>query len=434
MKNEIVNINLTDCIGQSYYKVFWDIEDNKNLHYFFKGGRGSLKSSFVFIYIIWAMTRDYLNGEVTHTVGLRKVKDTIKDSIFNNLLWAIEILGVGDLWEFKNTPMRIYLKDGGGEIIFRGCANQRDYEKIKSIKFKKGKVKYAVFEELTEYSGLDEILSILQSLFRGTDTAKAFYMYNPPASRNNWVNKEVKIKRPNRFVHFSTYLQAPKKWLGDIFIKEAETLKKVNPRKYNHMYMGEETGEGLEIYPVISPENKNGVLEFRTITDEEIKEMTKIDRGLDFGYTHASCYSECYYDMKNQIVYVIDEVYLYQANNFLLATEIKKKSGSRYINGDNEDPRTINEMNGHGLNVGKALKGKDSKSHGIKWLQDRAKIIIDKKRTPNIAYDFETYEFKKDKDGNIVYDYPEEPDGSASVRYALEKYILRKELVFGVER
>ena len=88
----------------------------------------------------------------------------------------------------------------------------------------------------------------------------------------------------------------------------------------------------------------------------------------------------------------------------------------------------------YGLNVGKAKKGKDSKSHGIMWLKGRAKIVIDKKRTPNIANDFETYEYKKDKEGKIIYDFPDEPDGSAAVRYGLEKYILDSKLKFGVKR
>jgi len=431
MTNDI-NVSLTKCIGPAYYDMFWDIEENKHLHYLMKGGRGSLKSSFAYIYTIFSMTRDAMEGKTTHCVALRKVKDTIKDSVFENLLWAIDILGLSRFWSFTKNPMKIWFKNN--TILFRGCANQRDYEKIKSIKFKKGYCKYALFEELTEFSGMDEILSILQSLFRGTNEAIAFYMYNPPASRNNWVNKEAKIKKVDRFVHHSTYLEAPPEWLGEIFIKEAESLKIQNPRKYNHMYMGEEIGEGLEIYPLRTKETPNGVLTLRTITDEEISKFDKIDRGLDFGYSHASCYCEVYFDRKNDIVYIIDEVYLYGASNYLLATKIKEKALSRYITADSEDPRTINEMNLYKLNVGKAKKGKDSKAHGIKWLQDRAKIVIDKKRTPNIAADFETYEYKKDKDGNIVYDYPEEPDGSAAVRYALEKYILDSKIKFGVKR
>jgi len=427
-----MEIDLINCIGPAYYKMFWDIEEGKHTHYLMKGGRGSLKSSFGFIYTIYSMTKDALEGKITHCVAMRKIKDTIKDSVFENFLWAIDMLGLSTQWRYTKNPMRIWFKDN--TILFRGCANQRDYEKIKSIKFKKGFCKYALFEEWTEFNGIDETLSILQSLFRGTNEAVAFYMYNPPASRNNWVNKESKIEKADRFIHHSTYLEAPREWLGEIFIKEAESLKVQNPRKYNHMYKGEEIGEGLEIYPIRTNEEPNNVLELRTITNDEIKEFDKIDRGLDFGYSHASCYVEVYFDRKNDIVYIVDEVYLYGASNYLLSSKIKEKAEGKYITADSEDPRTINEMNLYKLNVGKAKKGKDSKAHGIKWLQDRAKIVIDKKRTPNIAADFETYEYKKDKEGNIIYDYPEEPDGSAATRYALERYILDSKIKFGVKR
>jgi PBSX family phage terminase large subunit len=427
-----MEVDLIDCIGTAYYDLFWDIEDKKHLHYLLGGGRGSLKSSFAFIYTIYSMTRDALNGDVTHTVALRKVKDTIYDSVFENLLWAIDILGLSSYWHYTKSPMRIWFQES--TILFRGCANQRDYEKIKSIKFKKGYCKIALFEELTEFSGMDEIRQILASLFRGGDDAIAFYMYNPPASCNNWVNKESKIEMPNRRYHHSTYKEAPREWLGEVFFQEAETLKLQNYRKYSHMYLGEEIGEGLEIYPAKTKDNPNGVLELRTITDEEIKQFDKIDRGLDFGYSHASCYLEAYYDKQNDIVYVIDEVYLYGAANFMLATKIKEKAGGHYINGDSEDPRTINEMNLLKLNVGKAKKGKDSKPHGIKWIQDRSKIVCDKKRTPNVAADLQCYEYKKDKDGNIIYDFPDEPDGSAALRYALERYIIDSKIKFGVKR
>lgn len=407
---------LSKLISPNYFYGYNAIKSNKFTHYVFKGGRGSCKSSFISMIVPLLMMIDAQNGIHSNGVILRKVKDTCRDSVYTQLLWGIDMLGAADKWEGKVSPLKLTYLPTGQELLFRGCANQRDYEKIKSIKFQKGICKYTWFEELTEFFGKDEINSIIQSLFRGegNDDAKAFYSYNPPPSKNSWVNEEMRIKRGDRLIHHSTYLKVNPKWIGEIFIKEAQEMKKINEKKYNHMYLGLEVGEGLEIYPN---------LEIRTITEEEINNFDEIRRGLDFGYSHATCYSEVYYDEPKQTVYVIDEVYKYKASNKMLADAIYKKAGRKYINGDSEDPRTINEMNILGLNVGKARKGKDSKAHGIKWLSDRVKIVIDKKRCPNIASDFETYEFNKDKEGRIIYDYPDEPDGSASVRYALEDII-----------
>jgi phage terminase large subunit len=442
-------ISLVDCFGPAYYDVFYDIEKRNHMMYWFKGGRGSLKGSTAYLYTILDLTRDAENGIVTHAVGLRKVGATLRDSVFTNFLWAINKLGLRSSWDYTISPMKIFHKINGNTILFRSCANQRDFEKIKSLKFEKGYCKIAVFEELTEFSGMDEIDSIQQSLFRGAgddetgnEECITFVMYNPPASRTNWTNEEsrklklLEEQGYNTGVHIlhTTYLTAPEKWLGKPFIDKANLVKEFNYKKYKHMYLGEETGEGLEIYPPLTEDNLKGLVEYRTITNDEIKQFDKIDRGLDFGYSHASCYAEMYYDIKKEILYIIDEVYLYGANNYTLANKIKDKANKHFITGDSEDPRTINEMILLGLNVGKAKKGKDSKAHGIKWVQDRVKIVIDKKRTPNIAADFENYEFLKNKEGKIIYDYPEEPDGSAAVRYGLEKYILNAKLRFGVKR
>jgi PBSX family phage terminase large subunit len=320
------------------------------------------------------------------------------------------------------------LKIGNSTILFRGCANKNEFQRIKSIKFKKGFCKYSVFEETTEFSGMEEIRQINASLFRGSDIAKAFYMYNPPASKKNWCNKEFEsLNQPsNRLIHHSTYLSAPKKWLGKVFLEEAKILKKVNPRKYDCMYMGNVLGEGLEIYPNV---------QFKTITDKEIENFDKIYRGFDFGFTKdASCYIEIYYDKENDCIYLIDEVYGHRLSNQKLYDLTYPLSGYSMIWADAAEPRTISELKGKGLNIMKAKKGKDSKDHGIKWLSDLAKIVIDKKRTPFAAADFELYEYEKDKDDNVILEYPKEPHASAATRYALHQIILQKKITFGGRR
>jgi len=436
MVNNITESSFVDNIGPNYFNVYHDIEQRNNLMYWFKGGRGSLKGSFVYLYTIKELQKDAIDGQKTHAIGLRKVKDTIRDSVFTNLIWAINTLKLQSEWRYTTSPMKIWNVRNGNSILFRGCANQQDFEKIKSLKFEEGYCKIAIFEELTEFAGEDEIDSILQSLFRGGDEAICFVMYNPPASKTNWVNRYYNklkaLKRQgvevNTYFHHSTYLDVVKnnpKWLGESFIQKAEQIKRINFKKYKHQYLGMEVGEGLEIYPEYNPKTKDGVLQFRSITAVEIADFKSVSRGLDFGYTHFTCYTESFYDTKNEVLWVFDEVYMNKTSNETLVRHIKPKAGGFLILGDNEAPNTINEYKKLGLNVIATKKGKDSKAHGIKWLQDRARIIVDKKRCPNVGSDLETYEFKKDpKTGDIIWDYPEEPDGSASLRYGNEMHIL----------
>jgi len=365
------------------------------------------------------MTVDAKEGRTTHCVALRKVHNTIMDSIYSNLVWAINILQLNNLWKLTVNPLK--LQCGDNTILFRGCANLKDFEKIKSIKFNKGSCQYAIYEELTEFDGMEEINSINQSLFRGTDQMRVFYMYNPPASKSNWVNVESKVKTDNRLVHKSTYLDIPKEYLGKIFIKEAENMKKINLRKYQHVYLAKEIGEGIEIY-------KN--LVEQSITEDQINSFPLIKRGIDFGFTEdATAYVECYYDKKEDAIYIFKEVYGHRMSNLAIKEAINH---NYFIYADSAEPRTISELATLGLNIKGAKKGKDSMRHGIKWLQDLNKIVIDKKRSPNAFWDFDSYEYKKDGNGNIIYDYPKETHASAATRYALSDIIQSKKLVWGV--
>lgn len=113
------------------------------------------------------MMLDGQNGIHSNAVAMRKVGDTLADSVYTQLLWGIEMLGVSEYWEAKVSPLKLTYKPTGQQILFRSCNNKDDYRKIKSTKFQKGFCKYLWFEELDEFFGMEEIRSIIQSLLRG---------------------------------------------------------------------------------------------------------------------------------------------------------------------------------------------------------------------------------------------------------------------------
>ena len=58
----------------------------------------------------------------------------------------------------------------------------------------------------------------------------------------------------------------------------------------------------------------------------------------------------------------------------------------------------------------------------MKWLSGLNKIVIDRKRCPKTAEEFEEYELEKDKDGNYITGYPDKNNHAIdAVRYALER-------------
>lgn len=405
-----MKISLKKLIAKPFYSVHNDIKQGNHTHYWLKGGRGSTKSSFISIEIILGMMRDAEAGDHTNAVALRKVGNNLKTSVHEQLLWAIDMLGVSHLWDSKISPQSLTYIPTGQKILFRGAD---DPKKIKSIVFAKGYCKYIWYEELDEFAGMEEIRSINQSLMRGGERFVVFYSYNPPQSVNNWVNAEAQLTRPDRLVHHSTYLDVPKEWVGEQFIIEAEHLKKTKPENYAHEYLGEVTGTGGEIFTNVK---------CRQITDEEIKGFYNIKRGLDFGYAiDPLAYNVMHYDRKHKRLYIFHELYKVGISNKAAAEHIlKENKNNDPVYADSSEPKSINEIRQYGVRISPVKKGPDSVDYGIKFLQDLEEIIIDDVRCPETAREFLTYELEKDANGNFKAGFPDKNNHSIdAVRYAL---------------
>ncbi|NLK38296.1 MAG: PBSX family phage terminase large subunit [Epulopiscium sp.] len=400
-------VKLSNLIAPSFYEVHQALKQQKYTHYWLNGGRGSTKSSFVSIEIILGIMSD----PKANCVAMRKVGVNLKDSVFEQLQWAISVLGVERYWNTKHSPLELTYTPTGGKILFRGADNPK---KIKSTKFRQGYCKYIWYEEVDEFAGMEEIRTINQSLLRGGESFCVFYSYNPPKSQRNWVNKEILEKQNDKLVHHSTYLQVPKHWLGEQFFIEAEHLKSVNEDAYKHEYLGEVTGTGGEVF-------RN--LTIRVISDEEIKSFDKIARGLDWGYaTDPFHYTVNHYDKTRRRLYIFYEIQLVNLSNRKAAEMIKQENKSNtLIVCDSAEPKSIAEVSEYGLRVIGARKGPDSVEYGIKWLQDLEEIVIDPIRCPNTAKEFQGYELEKDNNGGFKAKFPDKNNHSIdAVRYSRE--------------
>ena len=400
-------IRLSKLIAPSFYEVHEDIKHSRYTHYWLKGGRGSTKSSFVAIQIILGMMKD----PQANAMALRKVGLYLKESVYEQLIWAIDVLGVSEYWHEKQSPLELIYMPTGQKILFRGADKPK---KIKSTKLRKGYFKFIWYEETDEFNGMEEIRNINQTLMRGGKEFVVFYTFNPPNRVNAWVNEEILIDRPDRKVHHSTYLTVPRDWLGEQFFIEAEHLKKVNEKAYRHEYLGEVTGTGGEVFTNVT---------IRKITDEEIKIFDRIKRGIDWGYAiDPFVYIKCHYDKTRRRLYIFDEIYKVGLSNRKAAEMIKEKDpGHKTIIADSAEPKSIAEMKSYGIRIRGAIKGPDSVDYGIKFLQDLEEVIIDSERCPNAAREFLNYELEKDKDGNFKAEFPDKNNHTIdAVRYALE--------------
>lgn len=400
-------VSLKSLIAPSFYSLHTDIKNKRHTHYMLNGGRGSTKSSFVSIEIILGMMKDNnANG-----VALRKVGVNLKDSVYEQLQWAIKVLGVDNYWQNKLSPLELVYIPTGQRIVFRGADKPK---KIKSTKFRNGYCKYIWYEEVDEFGGMEEIRTINQSLMRGGESFCVFYSYNPPKSQRNWINKEVLEDNPDRVVHHSTYLTVPSDWLGEQFIREAEHLKKTKPDIYEHEYLGEVTGTGGEVFTNLT---------IRKISDEEIKNFDHISRGLDWGYASDPFhYTVNHYDKTRRRLYIFYEIQLVGLSNEKAAKMVKAENkNNSLVICDSAEPKSIAEFNNYGIKVVGAKKGPDSVDYGIKWLQDLEEIIIDKTRCPNTAREFLNYELEPDGNDGFKARYPDKANHSIdAVRYSRE--------------
>lgn len=401
------DIRLSEKIGSAFYDVAHDVFLHGHTHYDFSGGRGSLKSSTVSVLVPLLL----VSNPGTHALVLRKVANTIRDSVYAQYIWAIGELGMAAYWEAKVSPMELIYKPTGQKIMFRGAD---DPMKIKSIKVPFGYIAVTHFEEKDQFAGRAEIRTILQSTMRGGSKYWNFESYNPPISRDNWANKDSLEERADRLCHKSTYLQAPPEWLGEQFLAEAEHLKATDERAYQHEYLGIPVGTGGNVF-----DN----LELREITDEEMSHFDHIYQGVDWGwFPDVFAFIRLHYDRARETIYLMDEIYQNKLTNEASGNIIIQRGyKDAYITCDSAEPKSVADYRAMGLPAKAAVKGPGSVDYGMKWLQ-RRKIVIDRKRTPNAYNEFVNYEYDRNKDGDIISGYPDENNHLIdATRYAVER-------------
>lgn len=410
-----MQVNVASSISPSFDDVFYDIQEHKYTHYWLAGGRGSTKSSFIGLTIPLLL----MQNPNCHVVVLRKVRNTVKNSVFPQIQWGIDTLQMTGKFRAITSPHEITYTLTGQKILFFGLD---DPAKVKSIKLPFGYVGIVWFEELDQFSGMEEIRNVLQSLLRGGEKYWVFCTYNPPKSRNNWVNEEIIQARPDRLVHHSTYLDVPREWLGEQFFLEADTLKNKNELLYRHEYLGEVTGTGGAVFDNV---------EDMDMSDERVGNFDRLYYGLDFGFAvDPLAFVAIHYDKKKEEVYIFDELYRQKLTNDRTGKWLKRKYPTAMLIADSAEPKSIAELRSMGVNVRGARKGRDSVDYGIKWLQSRRTIYIDKRRCPNAYREFVTYEYERNREGQFISAYPDKNNHAIdAVRYGLDDVMRHDKLV-----
>lgn len=391
---------------------FWR-ECRKGIYTFYvcKGGRNSAKSTTISERIIYEMIDLPVNA-----LCIRRVGTTLQESVYEQLKEAASLLGVYDEFEYKKSPLRIIYKPRGNYILFRGAD---DPQKLKSIKTAEFPIAIVWIEEIMEFKTEEEVQTIIDSILRAElpngMRYKFFFSYNPPKRKQHWLNVKYEsiIIPKNTYIHHSTYL--------DNYYLPAQTLEVINdtkiknPKKYEWNYLGKPIGGGILPF-----DN----LQFRKITDDEIKSFDNIRQGIDWGYAvDPFAFVRWHYDKLRRKIYAIDEIYAVKLLNREAAKLIKEKKyeGIETIC-DSAEPKSCDDLEENGIKVAKAIKGPGSVEFGEKWLDDLEAIIIDPERTPSIASEFESIDYQVDKDGNLKAKLEDKNNHTIdATRYAFER-------------
>ena len=404
----------SNMVAPVFAPVVFDIQEHGHTEYVFPGGRGSTKSSFISLQLIDLIMRH----DDIHAVVMRQVADTLRGSVYQQILWAIEALDLSEEFHATVSPMEITRISTGQKIYFRGAD---DPGKVKSIKVPFGYIGILWLEELDQFVGPESVRKIEQSVIRGGDVAYIFKSFNPPKTASNWANKYIKVPKASRVVTESTYLDVPPKWLGKPFTEEAEFLKETNPDAYENEYMGVANGSGGSVFDNVT---------IRAITDDEIAQFDHILNGVDWGwYPDPYAFVRTHYDPARHKLYIWQEYTCNKQSNRQTADKLIELgiTGNDLITCDSAEEKSVGDYRAYGLLARAAEKGPGSREYSYKWLQSLREIIIDNVRCPVAAQEFLDYEYERDKEGNVISGYPDGNDHCIdATRYATNRIWKKK--------
>lgn len=403
----IRELSLRSIVGEGYQDYWY----TKKRYAVVKGSRASKKSKTTALWIITHV----IQYDKANVLVVRKNFNTLKDSCFSDLRWAIDKLHLNDFFRCTTNPLEITYVPTGQKILFRGLD---DGLKITSISVPKGVLCWCWIEEAYEITKEDDFNKLDMSI-RGEMPPgyfKRFMITFNPWSANSWLKSRFfDDESPNIFTKTTTY--QCNEWLDESDLSIFEEMRVNNPRRYWIEGLGNwGIAEGL-IYEKV---------EYKDFDVDEIRCKPGIisSFSLDFGFTDPNAFVCALIDKTNKNIYVFDEWYQTGVTNKIIAEQIKLMGyGGQRIICDSAEPKSIQELNELGLRAEPSRKGADSVNFGIQLLQNYTFIIHTK--CTNFYREILNYAWEKDKFGKPT-DKPEHDfsHGMDSIRYGVTKMLI----------
>lgn len=327
-------------LGQKFIDTLFAPARHKALY----GGRGSAKSWSVASYLPLRGSR-----QRKRIVCARQFQNSIRDSskeLIEKRIWS---LGLGP--QHDVTDRTIVNKRTGSEFIFVGL--ERNVDSIRSL-------------EGADIVWIDEArtiskksMEVLLPTIRSPES-ELIWSWNPEFP-DDPVDQYFRGKDgppPRSIVTFVDYTDNPFFYQTEM-PQEMETLKRGNPERYKHVWLGE-----------YDTQHSGKIFQNVVIGRMPVPESVPPRYGMDFGFGKDPSFLVKVYVVESQKrVYIADT----RSGKFpldLLPGMIRTLvPDGELIKGDSSQPQTIEFLQARGINIQGARKGPGSVKSGILYLQ-----------------------------------------------------------------
>ncbi|MBN6206371.1 PBSX family phage terminase large subunit [Ralstonia pickettii] len=394
---------------------------------FLVGGYGSSKSYHVALKIILKLLEEKRTALV-----VREVYETIRESCFALFEEIIIDLDLDDRIKVTVSPMQIRFPNGS-RIIFKGMDKP---QKLKSIH----NVSLIWLEECSEikYEGFKELIGRL----RHPSLKLHMILSTNPVDEGNWTYSHFFIKNKGQddeviflddeelyekrtivvgdtYYHHST--ADDNLFLPKSYVEELEKTKVYDLDLYRVARKGRFGISGRKVLPQFESCPHDKVM---ASINAIYKPLYKA--GMDFGFEEShNALIRMAVDDKNKILYIYDEYYTKGKVDPEIADDLAEKGfvkSKEKVKGDSAEPKTIYYLRKRGINIVGARKGKGSRLQNTKKIKRFYKIVCSD-RCKNTVRELKNLTYKKDRDGNTIYDeFNIDPHTFSAIWYGLDDY------------
>lgn len=288
--DKLSRVYLPDIVG-SGYGTMWR---SKCRYVAIKGSRRSKKSTTQALKLIYQLIKYPLSNALV----VRRYANTLKDSCYTQLKWAIHRFGVDEFFKCKESPLEITYIPTGQKIYFRGLD---DSLKITSITCEIGAICWLWCEECYEIEDEDEFDKLCDSLMGDLPDGyfRQISLTFNPWSESTWIKPRF-FDNPSPDVLAITTNYMCNEWLSDDDKAEFERMRLTQPARYRVAGLGEWGVDGAVYFEEFDPD-------VHVIQPFSIPDYWRIERAIDYGLDALACLYVAIDTEGN--AYVISEVY-----------------------------------------------------------------------------------------------------------------------------